>query len=172
MKNFLSKLDADIYNLLERYINVMPMRFVKLIANYYPDARIRKLYWKRLGVSFGENTFANLGFKVTVHDINGEPEIIIGNNVSIAPNVVLIADSCANNGEELNKIEYVKNVLSKNKKIVIEDDVWIGANVTVLPGVRIGKCAIIGAGSVVTKNVESYSVYAGVPAKMIRKLSM
>lgn len=54
------------------------------------------------------------------------------------------------------------------KKVVIEDDVWIGARVTILPGIRIGKGAIIGAASVVTKNVPEYAVVAGNPAKIIK----
>jgi len=54
-------------------------------------------------------------------------------------------------------------------KIIIEDDVWIGNNCVVLKNVRIGKGSIIGAGSVVTKNVEPYSIMGGVPAKLIKK---
>ncbi len=52
---------------------------------------------------------------------------------------------------------------------IIEDDVWIGRNAIIMPGVRIGKGSIVGAGAVVTKNVEPYSIVGGVPAKLIRK---
>lgn len=52
--------------------------------------------------------------------------------------------------------------------IIVEEDVWIGMNVILLPGVRIGRGAIIGAGSVVTKSIPPYSVAAGNPAKVIR----
>ncbi|MEX1122701.1 MAG: acyltransferase [Balneolales bacterium] len=55
----------------------------------------------------------------------------------------------------------------KSSPTLIEDDVWIGANSVVLAGVRIGKGAVIGAGSVVTKNVLPYHVVAGVPAKVL-----
>jgi acetyltransferase-like isoleucine patch superfamily enzyme/O-antigen/teichoic acid export membrane protein len=57
---------------------------------------------------------------------------------------------------------------AEEKPIVIEDDVWIGANVTVLGGVTIGKGSVIAAGAVVTKDVEPYSIVGGVPAKLIR----
>jgi acetyltransferase-like isoleucine patch superfamily enzyme len=55
----------------------------------------------------------------------------------------------------------------KYEKIRIEDDVWIGANVTILKGVNIAEGAVVGAGAVVTKNVPSYSIVAGVPAKIV-----
>lgn len=53
--------------------------------------------------------------------------------------------------------------------IVIEDDVWIGFGAIILPGVTIGKGSIVGAGAVVTKSIEPYSVVGGVPARLIRK---
>ena len=59
---------------------------------------------------------------------------------------------------------------SPSEDIFIEDDVWIGANAIILPGVRIGRHSVIAAGSVVTNSVESFSVYAGVPARKIRSI--
>ena len=53
--------------------------------------------------------------------------------------------------------------------VVIGDDVWIGSRVIILPGVKIGNGSVIGAGAVVTKDVEPYSVVGGVPAKLIRR---
>jgi acetyltransferase-like isoleucine patch superfamily enzyme len=166
-KIILLKLDQCIFNFLKKNINVMPKRFTKMIANYYSDARIRKMYWGKLGVKMGENTYPNLGFQSTS---NGEDLVFIGDNVSIAPNVVLITDSCANNGDIINEIPYVKDRLTKKEKIIIEDEVWIGTNVTILPGVTVGKCSIIGAGSLVTKDVEPYSIYTGTPAKKSKSL--
>lgn len=57
----------------------------------------------------------------------------------------------------------------KNPKIIIEDLVWIGFRCIILPGVRIGKCSIIGAGSVVTKDVPAYHIAAGNPIRILRK---
>lgn len=54
-------------------------------------------------------------------------------------------------------------------KIIICNDVWIGANVTIVPNVCIGKGSIIVAGAVVIKNIPKYSIYGGVPAKVIKK---
>ncbi|MUG94040.1 acyltransferase [Scytonema sp. UIC 10036] len=53
-------------------------------------------------------------------------------------------------------------------EIVIEDDVWLGTHVVVLPGVTIGQGAIVAAGSVVTKDIPPYQVWGGVPAKFIK----
>jgi len=56
--------------------------------------------------------------------------------------------------------------------VVIEDNVWIGSSVSILPGVRIGHRAAIGAGSVVTRDIPSYALAAGNPARVIRYLNM
>lgn len=56
------------------------------------------------------------------------------------------------------------------KPVVIDDDAWLGMNVIVLPGVHIGKAAVVGSGSVVTKDIPAYSVAGGVPAKVLRQL--
>lgn len=170
MKELLEKIDEKLYLFLENNVDVMPIRFLKGIANFYPDARIRKIYFKRLGVIMGENTYANLGMRIAINEVSSEPKVIIGNNVSIAPNVTFVAESCANNGKEINSIKYVKEKLTVYGKIYVEDEVWIGASVTILPNVRIGRGSVVGAGSVVTKDIEPYSIYAGVPAKKIRSL--
>jgi len=91
---------------------------------------------------------------------------IIGDNVMIAPYVALIS-----NKKEVNTTDILMSTVEKEKglKVKIEDDVWIGRNAIVMPGIKIGKGSIIGAGSVVTKDVAAYSVMGGVPAKLIKK---
>jgi len=58
---------------------------------------------------------------------------------------------------------------SHSKKVIIEDDCWLGANVVVMSGIKIGRGCVIGANSVVTKDVEPFSVVAGIPAKLLKK---
>lgn len=60
-------------------------------------------------------------------------------------------------------------VPEEDKDVIIEEDVWCGANVTILKGVTIGRGSIIAAGAVVTKNIPAYSIAGGVPAKVIKK---
>ncbi|KSV58811.1 DapH/DapD/GlmU-related protein [Acetivibrio ethanolgignens] len=165
-KCILEKLDGFIFNFLQKNSEIMPKRFCKMIAYYYTDARIRKLYWKRLNVHMGEGTYSNLGM-IAVN--SPKTEIRIGKNVSIAPYVTFVGESDANNGEKILQVPYLERI-RKSERIIVEDEVWIGANVTILPGVHIGTCAVIGAGSVVTKDVDSYSIWAGVPAKKIRDI--
>lgn len=56
--------------------------------------------------------------------------------------------------------------------VKIKDDVWVGAGVIILSGVTIGECSVIGAGAVVTKDVEPYTIVAGVPARKIRDINI
>ncbi|UUM13458.1 acyltransferase [Clostridiaceae bacterium HFYG-1003] len=63
-------------------------------------------------------------------------------------------------------IKYQGN--SKEQPVIIEDGVWIGSRVTILPGVRVGKHSVVGAGAVVTKDISPYSVAVGNPAKVVK----
>ena len=152
-------IDEWIYRRLTELVDVLPMRFVKLVAHNYTDARVRKLYWRRLGLEMGEGTYANLGLTLLSDDYT--PRVHIGNHVSIAANVTFVPMASANNGQEINTYPYVRDHLTKAADIVVEDEVWIGADVTILPGVHIGRCAVIGAGSVVTGDVEGAVKQAG-----------
>lgn len=94
----------------------------------------------------------------------GRGGIEIGNDVFIGPKVNLITINHDVNPD--------KRSATYGRKIVIEDKVWIGINSTILPGVRIGYGAIVGAGSVVTKNVEPMTIVAGNPARVIKKIEL
>ena len=93
--------------------------------------------------------------------------VTIGNDVMFAQNVVL---SGLNHGFEDVTISPSKQPISKSP-ILVEDEVWIGSNVTVTAGVKLGKHSVIGSGSVVTKDVPSYSVAVGNPARLIKKFN-
>lgn len=155
--------------ILQRDIDIMPVSYKKFIASYYPDAEIRKLYLTDLGVDFAENSFANIGF-IKIPNTRSKYGVKIGKNVSIGPHVICVCSANANNGKEINGYSYVIDRASRDGDIYIEDEAWIGANVTILPGITIGRCSIVGAGSVVTRDVEAFGVYAGVPAKKIRDI--
>lgn len=97
-------------------------------------------------------------------EMNGP--ITIGDDVMMGPEVVIY--TTRHNDERTDipmRLQGMKEVLP----VKIGNDVWIGRRVIIMPGVVIGDGCIIGAGAVVTKDIPSYSVVAGVPAKIIRK---
>lgn len=90
----------------------------------------------------------------------------IGNSVLIAPRVAMV-------GRDDHRIDVVGSTIwdsprGDSKKLIIEDDVWIGYGAIILSGVRIGRGAVVAAGAVVVKDVEPYSVVGGNPAKLIK----
>ena len=111
-------------------------------------------------ISIGKNTSIN---QYTI--INGEGNVTIGNKVLIASFVSMYA---ANHNFEDPNIPIRDQGMTTKGGIKIEDDVWIGTHVVILDGITIGKGSVISAGSIVTQDVEPYSIVAGVPAKIIR----
>lgn len=93
--------------------------------------------------------------------------IRIGDYVQIAPNCTFYP---YNHGIQLERAIYQQPLNSKGN-IIIEDDTWLGVGVTVLEAVHIGKGAVIGAGTVVTKNIPEYCIAVGNPAKVIGERS-
>jgi len=89
--------------------------------------------------------------------------ITIGDNVRIGPNVVLRASDHVTKSRDL----LIRQQGHTVGRIVIEDDVWLGANVTVVAGVAIKRGAVVGANAVVTRDVEPYTIVGGVPARPI-----
>ena len=92
--------------------------------------------------------------------------VSIGSHVNLAQGIVVTALN--HNFEDATKRIDQQGV--STKPVVIGDDVWIGANAVILPGVTIGRHVVVAAGAVVTKDVPEYSIVAGVPAKVIKKM--
>lgn len=108
-------------------------------------------------ISIGNNS--GIGARCSLND---STRISIGNNVLMGPEVIFYTTN--------HKIDRNKLIINQGFEfgdIKIEDDVWIGARAIILPGVTVGKGAVIGAGAVVTKNVDDYTIVGGIPAKKI-----
>ena len=90
--------------------------------------------------------------------------IQIGNNCSISQHISIIASN-----HKYDRSSLIRSQLwdVKNNYVIIKDDVWVGANVVILPGVTVSRGAIIGAGSIVTKDVPEYAIIVGSPARVI-----
>ena len=112
-------------------------------------------------IEVGKNFFAN--YNCTILDVG---KVKIGDNCFIAPNVSIYTA-----GHPIHP--KIRNTMYEyGIDMTIGNDVWIGGNSVICPGVNIGDGAVIGAGSVVTKDVPSYTVVAGNPAKVIKKSQM
>ncbi len=118
---------------------------------------------------FGENCYAN--FNLVILDTC---PVTIGNNVFFGPNCTLATPIHPLLPEE-RKIKYKEDGtmydLEYAKPIIIEDDCWIASNVTICGGVKINKGVVIGAGSVVTKDIPEGVFAAGNPCRVIRKIT-
>lgn len=143
------------------------------IDNYISPLSIVKLKsMKKLGKKFHLSAYCRLGGKLRTGDyvyfgyncyVYGTVEI--GNYVMIAPNVVIAGGS---HGFFRNGIPMIFQDSPPDKKVIIKDDVWIGANSVILPGVVINNGVVVGAGSVVTKEIPEYAIDVGNPAKVIK----
>lgn len=112
----------------------------------------------------------NVNIETDCH-ISAINKVSIGNNVLIA-SFVYISDHTHGNVNELGTpiLPPLEQPLFSKGPIIIEDDVWLGEKVSVMAGVHIGRGAIIGANSVVTKDIPAYAIAVGSPARVIKML--
>lgn len=108
-------------------------------------------------LSIGNNCQINQGAQIKTAKI--------GNDVMIAPGVIFLDRKHI---VERTEISMIKQGQSERMLTIVGSDVWIGQNAILMPGIRVGKGSIIGAGSVVTKDVPDLAVVAGVPAKLLK----
>lgn len=155
---------AFVNYLFDRWIMYFPFHFIRL---YFIKLRCENIgaqcsflmgleLKNAKNISIGSNSILN---KNVLLDARGG-KIIIGSNVDIAQETNIWTLQ-----HEVNDDSHS----TKGNSIIIEDYVWIASRVTILPGVRIGKGAVIATNSVVTKDVEPMSIVAGIPARIISK---
>ena len=144
---------------------------------YWPSFRLRHWFYRHImGYSLGRDSSIHMGVFVTGRNIHigdnvvinrrvyldGRIGVIIRNNVSISPEVYLVSMEHDPNDPSFS---------TRGGQIVIEDNAWIGARALILPGVNVGEGAVVAACAVVTKDVEPYTIVAGVPARPIGQRS-
>lgn len=153
------KLGRDV--IFEKGVLVFHPENIEIGDNVYVGHNVYlKGYYKNL-MKIGSNTWIGQG--CFLHSGGG---LTIGNNVGVGPCVKIMTHHHSEPEDYRIPILFCEQ---EYKEVIIEDDCDIGIGAVILPGVRIGKGCLIGAGAVVTKDIEEYSVVAGVPAKVLRK---
>lgn len=139
-------------------------------------AYVCRSVFKRTGkkVNIQKNVYFGKGDKISIGDFSGvgensilgqTDEIIIGNNVLIGPQLMIFTQ----NHVFGDRTKLIREQGGMPSPVIIENDVWIGARVTILAGVKISEGTVVGAGAVVTKSFPAYSILGGVPARIIGK---
>lgn len=165
---------------VEYFLRYGGTRFVIFNISYIPSCHFRKLLYKGLGVKMGKN--------VTIHfraELRAPEKLSLGDGSIIGDNAILDARRGLTIGRNVNLSSNVSiytlqhdhrdpyfGLPSEDKvklSVEIDDRVWLGANVIVLPGVHIGEGAVCCAGCVVTKDVEPFAVVAGIPARKVNE---
>ncbi|WP_158828568.1 acyltransferase [Mucilaginibacter lacusdianchii] len=152
--------------LRNEYLRRITYRKYQIGSGFHSGIRVR--IWARQKVVIGKNFYIG-------RDSFIESDVVIGDNVIWANRVALVGrydhhyqqiGMPIRLASQIRDADY--NWLGVDSLTIIEDDVWVGYNTTIMSGVTIQTGSIIAAGSVVTKDVEPYSIYAGVPARKVK----
>jgi acetyltransferase-like isoleucine patch superfamily enzyme len=148
------------------YLSRIRKKCLKLTAKYFPVCAIRIRALRGIGCSVGRDVYVGEELHVTDDLDNNTCALSIGDRVAIAQRVLIVLSSYANNS-------LYRDVFgSTYGRVAIERDAWIGAGVIILPNVTIGEGAVVGAGSVVTRDVAPFTIVAGNPARLIRHVEL
>lgn len=157
MKSFLQKLKNGVNSIL--LYNVLPhWQWLYLL---FPNLRASILRFA--GAKVGKNLFVGFG----MYCDNNAKMLSIGDNVLIAPKVTLLFHRRDLSNYKHGQLQ--RNLIHIKLYTIIENNVSIGIGATIMPGVRLGEGAVVAAGALVTKDVEPWTLVAGVPAKVIKK---
>jgi acetyltransferase-like isoleucine patch superfamily enzyme len=173
MSQFFKKIIIRLYN----YILDLELMLLRWVG-YVPFHHFRRLFYRLSGIRIGKGSsihmFATF-FKPSNIEIgkdsiigirsflDGRDKLTIGDHVALASEVMIY-----NSQHDIDSPDF----RPVNAPVIVEDYVFIGPRAVILPGVKIGKGAIVGAGAVVTKDVSENSVVGGVPAREIRKRNL
>lgn len=167
-KEFFAKVINRVKNIFLEFI-VFKLHLVSLV----PSHSFRCFFYRLAGIKIGKGSTIHtrakfydprniqIGEDTIVGEgavLDGRAKLLIGNHVDIATEVMIY-----NSQHDIED----ENFIAKDEEVIIEDYVFIGPRAIILPGVRIGKGAVVAAGAVVTKDVPPYAIVGGVPAKII-----
>jgi len=141
-------------------------KLLKLIAKHLPGCGLRISLLRMCGYVIGDNVY--IGEDIIIIDDLGDSQfnLSIGDRAAISPRVTFVLHT------QPNESRIVPYVNSHQGAITIAADAWIGTGAVILPNVTVGEGAVVGANSVVTKNVAPYTVVGGVPAHHIKQVNV
>ena len=140
-------------------------KLLKSLAGSALGNPCRNFLLRRCGYSIGKDVYIADGLTI-VEELADRDHVIIGDRVSFAPKVTLVTSSHPNNS-------LIRPfVPTPRGQVIIEADAWVGIGAIILPNVTVGRGAVVGAGSVVTKDVPPFTIVAGIPAKQIADVPM
>ncbi|WP_051286803.1 acyltransferase [Paenibacillus taiwanensis] len=167
IKRFLFGLYSYLFNLFYIILDLLPpfirqVLFKIMFKKFGKDNNVDyKTYFRYPSkIRLGNNVWINRGCQIFGSFHIKDAEIIFGDNVALGPNVTIFSAS--------HDYKYL-NLPDTAGSVIIKNDVWIGGNSTILPGVVLGEGCVIGAGSVVTKSIPPYCIAVGNPAVVIKR---
>jgi acetyltransferase-like isoleucine patch superfamily enzyme len=133
-------------------------RFLKSLAKILPGNQIRRGLLRTAGYRIGQDVYIGEDL-IIIDELEETGYLHIGDRVAIAERVTLVIASRPNNSR------IASHVPTAHGPIIIEDDAWLGTGAIILPNVKIGRGSVVGAQSLVTKDVPPFTIVMGSPAK-------
>lgn len=143
-------------------------RSCRALAKIVFPSSLRVFFLRLAGANIGKDVTINEGFTLAC-SVGNENYLLIEDRVAIGPETIFILTSDPNYSR-LNDFKHLYPFIGVKGEIQLKHDSWIGAGAIILPNVTVGEFSVVGAGSVVTKDVPPYTVVAGVPARNIKHL--
>jgi len=171
-KEVFQKIKNRLFNIFLEF-EVFLLHLVGSLPWGLPSHHLRRFFYRLAGLKIGQGSTIHMGARfydprnISIGEdsiigegvvLDGRDKLSIGNHVDIASEVMIY-----NSEHDIDD----PNFLAKNAPVLIEDYVFIGPRAIILPGVKIGKGAVVAAGAVVTKDVPPFAIVGGVPAKII-----
>ena len=140
-------------------------KILKAIAKIIPGNAIRIHFLRQCCYKIGKDVYIGEDI-IIIDDLEKtEMDLVIEDRVAISPRVTFVMHSAPNWSK-------IRPYHEKRGGIVVKKDAWIGTGAVILPNIEIGEGAIVGANSVVTENVQDYTVVGGIPAVKIKTLNV
>lgn len=141
-------------------------KLFKYIAKLSPGYGLRIWFLRKCNYHIGNKVYIGEDL-IIIDDLKDtSTNLFIGDRVAVSPRVTLVLHTKPNWSRIADYVD------SKKGKIVIEKDAWIGTGAVILPEIKVGEGAVVGANSVVTKDVPPYTIVGGVPAKKIKRVKV